>query len=429
MRVAGAHTTERGEKDMDDPRPMAPPGPKPTPVAPGERLFALDVLRGLALFGILAVNMAHFSSPVIFWDLAGVDPWDSPWDNAVQGLIQVLAEGKFYPLFSLLFGVGMVLFTERAAGRGGSPGRLYARRLAVLLLIGGLHALFIWSGDILLTYALVGFLLLPFRRRTAKTALVWGIGCMVLALGVYVLLVGSILGTENPDLVTWAKEQADRSLAAFGSGSYAQQLEMRRIDLSLQYGNAIIYFPFLLGIFLLGAAAAKAKLLERLPATRSVLRRTGIAGLVAGLPLAALAAYADARLTPGVTTVYDLLAFLGYALGGLGLALFYASATVLLAERPAWRRRLAPLAAAGRMALTNYLLQSIVCTTLFYSYGLGLYGRVAPTWGLLLTLAVFGGQLAFSAWWLRRFRFGPAEWVWRSLTYGRRQPLRVGRGA
>lgn len=128
-----------------------------------------------------------------------------------------------------------------------------------------------------------------------------------------------------------------------------------------------------------------------------------------------------------MTTAYDLLAFLGYALGGLALALWYASAVVLLVERPAWRRRLAPLAAAGRMALTNYLLQSLVCTTLFYSYGLGLYGRVGPAGGLLLTLAIFGGQLAFSAWWLRRFRFGPVEWLWRTLTYGRRQPLRDGR--
>ncbi|WP_229725626.1 DUF418 domain-containing protein [Calditerricola satsumensis] len=413
---------------MDAQRRIGPMESRPAPVAPGERLLALDVLRGLALLGILAVNMAHFSSPAIFWAMAGIDPWDRPWDDAAQGLVQVLAEGKFYPLFSLLFGAGMVRFTERAAARGGPPGRLFARRLAVLLAIGALHALFVWSGDILLTYALVGFLLLlPFRRRTAKAALARGIGCIALALCVYALLVGPMMGTENPALVLWAREMADRSLAVYGSGSYAEQLEMRFIDLSLQYSNAVIYFPFILGIFLLGAAAAKVQLIERLPATRPLVRRTGTVGLVVGLPLAALAAYADARLTPGVTTAYDLLAFLGYALGGLALALWYASAIVLLVERPAWRRRLAPLAAAGRMALTNYLLQSLVCTTLFYSYGLGLYGRVGPAGGLLLTLAIFGGQLAFSAWWLRRFRFGPVEWLWRTLTYGRRQPLRDGR--
>ena len=174
-------------------------------------------------------------------------------------------------------------------------------------------------------------------------------------------------------------------------------------------------------MFVLGLAAGRRDLARHAVDHRALLRRVRTWGLVIGLPLAALLA-AGMSLLPTLSALMCLA--LNGAVAGPLLAMAYAAGIALLWQRPGWQRWLRPLAAMGRMALTNYLLQSVIATLLFYGYGLGLARRVSPSLALLIAAAILAGQILISGWWMRRYRFGPAEWLWRTLTYGARQPLR-----
>ncbi|MCC6629501.1 MAG: DUF418 domain-containing protein [Chloroflexi bacterium] len=409
------------------------------PVTAAERIDTVDIVRGFALFGILAVNMAYFSHP-LFALIGGLTISTTPLDRAAAFLIRFLAEGKFYSLFSFLFGLGLVLQMTRAEARGVAFVPLYARRLLVLLGIGLIHATLIWNGDILVTYALLGFVLLLFRRQSPRALLVWA-GVLLLALplltivGASVLELGRLAGDSAAIDASFAASEAQfAALAAaaqrvYVTGTFAE-ITVQRVREYLFFLPYQLYtMPSILAMFLLGLYAGRQGIAQDIAGHLPLIRRVAAWGLGLGLPLSLLYAIISDGASRTEPTPLEAIAVTTWAIGTPALALGYAAGLTLLARLGAWRRRLMPLAAAGRMSLSNYLMQSLVCTFIFYGYGLGLFGQVGAAAGLLLTISIYAVQAPLSVWWLRRFRFGPAEWVWRTLTYGRRQPFRLPAGS
>jgi uncharacterized protein len=406
-----------------------------TPVPAQGRIATLDVLRGFALFGILTVNMLGFSWPVEMMMLRA-DFWDAPADVIADGAIQFLAEGKFYPLFAFLFGLGAALQMERAESLGAKFTGRFCRRLLVLLGFGLAHALLLWEGDILVWYALCGFLLLPFRPRQPKTVLIWAFICLLLPalfiLMIWVLLVGLSLIpefaksiqealTQEPEAYTW---QLEESIRIFAQGSYAEIFAERFSNLLYMWMVGLFYVPTFFAMFLVGLYVGKRRLLQNFVANAGRIRQVLLWGLIIGVPANLFYAAGMAITDMTDARFVWLLCHAVMIVGGPALSLAYAAAVVLLLQSEFWQRGLHCIATTGRMALSNYLLQSLICTTIFYSYGLGLFGSVGRATGLGLAILIYVVQVGISVWWLQRFQFGPMEWLWRTLTYGKRQPMR-----
>jgi len=290
----------------------------------------------------------------------------------------------------------------------------------------------LWDGDILHDYALLGVVLLLFRRSSPKTLLV-GAGVL---LAIPMLFYGittysSITSHVSPQMKEWITYEngaedngtGDDFSDTYARGSYAEMVTLREselpTDMSPDTDDA-----YVLALFLLGLYAGRRRIFHDIPAHLPFIRRVQRWGLVIGV--AGNAAFAvGGSFGPSPTSVTQNVGRLCLVVAAPALMLLYASTIILVTQREIWRRRLAPLAAVGRTALSNYLLQSLICTTIFYSYGLALFGKVSPSLGLLLTITIFLIQIPLSVWWLRRFQFGPVEWLWRSLTYWQRQPMRV----
>jgi len=388
-------------------------GTPPQPAPPEARLVTLDILRGFALLGSVVANLPVFSR---FYSLYA--PFGTPGlgaDRVAEWLVRTLAEASFYPVFAFLFGLGFALHLRR--GEAAVP--TFRRRLGVLLSIGLVHAVFVWYGDILVSYALLGFVLPAFRRRRDRTLLVWVGVTLAYTFAVYLGI------AALPGEVAYPAQEQATTRSLMQTGSYPQLIAFHSRWLGLNLLNLPFGGVQILAFFLLGLLAGRRGLEglleaadEASPAHRRFFQKTLLVSLGLALPTAAHA-FALLRGTPSpVLEAYDL------ALGSPALGFTYLSGLGLLLGSAAWRRRLRPLGAVGRTALSNYLAQSLFGVLLFYPYGLGLFGRVGFGWTLLLAVTVYGAQLLVSSWWLRHFRFGPAEWVWRSLTYGTPQPLR-----
>lgn len=407
----------------------------PAPSAPlddAERIALVDVLRGFALLGILAVNMSLFSASWIGFAI-GLPRGSSPADALAEFVITALGTSKFYPLFSLLFGFGMSIQLERAQRRGASFARLFVRRMLVLLAFGLGHALLLWNGDILVTYALIGLVLILFRNVPPRTLLVWAavLFAIPFVLGLSNGVLGVIAGRSfmagqgGFDVNAMLADLARRAEDVYARGTWPQIFIWRAVEwVVLSAATAFATAPQVLGLFLLGVYAGKAGLFRDIGAHAPLFRAGLRFGLGVGLPANALIAVGQAAGRGDVFSPFTGLAQPFLLVVGPLLAAGYVSAFALFGRDPDRLRRLAPLAAAGRMALSNYLMQSLICTTIFYSYGLGLFGRVGALAGLGLTLAIWLAQLAVSTLWMRAFRYGPAEWLWRALAYGRRPPMR-----
>ena len=414
---------------------VSPSEPTVTPVQPAERIQTIDVLRGFALFGILLVNMAIFSYP--FQAVLFPTPPGTPWhDRIAIWLIHFLGEGKFYSLFSLLFGLGMVLLMERIERRGRRFVPFYARRLLVLLGIGVVHAFLIWPGDILIFYALLGFPLLLFRKAKPRTLLIWAVILIAIPILLMALMTGLVvLGKSVPEAaqqieqsfaVAEAGYRADfaRAEQVYATGNFVEITAQRVYDyLSMGLTSFFVLGFNILSMFLLGAYFARRRIFKELESHRQLFRKLLFWGAIIGLLGNAIYATLIMDLPRYELTPELLIATIAQGVGAPLLMLCYVSAICLLALHPTWGRRLQILAPVGRMALSNYLLQSIICTLIFYGYGLGLFGKVGAAWGIVLTLGIYLLQIPLSHWWMSRFLYGPAEWLWRSLTYGTRQPL------
>lgn len=412
------------------------------PIDAQERIQLIDVLRGFALFGVLLANMAWMNGEDIALtpERAAALP-TARYDLIAKYLIAFFVDNKANTIFAFLFGLGFAVQLIRATERGINVLPTYARRLLVLLFIGVVHMFLIWFGDILHLYAVMGFVLILFRKRSNKTLLILGVLFAVLPLALLEALPwlflhasgGTYDAAEAATGIAALQQMMDAQLAIYQHGNYLavvrEHIRYNWEDYFIS-GVAAAYAVYALGRFLIGFYVGRKRLLHdahlHLPLFRRLLKWGLLVGVI-GNAVSVLLAVLEDRDMINETSGWYAAANLLVAVGIPAMSCFYLSTiTILFHTRPAWHRRLLYLAPVGRMALTNYLTQSLCYVLIFYGYaGLGLLDRIGISVCIPLALVIFSAQIWFSGWWLKRFRFGPCEWLWRTLTYGARQPMRV----
>lgn len=372
--------------------------------------MTLDSLRGLALLGIFLVNMISFHSPYFYYD--PYEWWKEQGDFSHYRWIDIFVQGSFYPLFAMMFGFGAAMQVENAAKRGRSFVPAGIRRYALLLVIGIVHAFLIWPGDILINYAILGFFLLLFLRLSGKILIIIG-GALLLLPNVFLSILLVLMAAVDPtSAVHWTDIGGiENSIAAYGSGTFAKITEQRIADWLVVNGptafwvQLITIFPH----FLIGAGAQKLRVFTKGQTRPTAAFTAFITFLGAGVVLKAM----PYMFEPNLAYVY-----IQDSVGGPLLAVSYAALMIGLSSLNKAQKLLEPFAAAGRMSLTNYLLQSVIGTFIFYHYGLGLYGQIKLSTGVWLAIAIFAGQVIFSQFWLSKFKRGPMEALWRKASYG-----------
>ena len=423
------------------------------PTASRERLHVLDVLRGVALLGILMMNIPYFAMP--FAAYANLNLWGgSDGANLWGFLVQwTLFEGKMRAIFSLLFGVGIILFIQHASARRDSVavGDLFARRMLWLLLFGVLHAWFIWYGDILYPYALVGLMLFAWRTMRPKTLFtIAAAGIVLLAAGAFgfgfslreqreaalaaqaVEAKGGTLTDEQQEAKeSWeeirkqnlpTRAEMQKEIDAY-RGGYASAMEQRASVVS-KFHFLPVYFPVFFdfaAMMLIGMAFYKLGIIQ---GERPVgfYARFAAVGYAIGLPLEA--ASAGMMYAWNFDLAGNAFASAPHQIGRVAVALAHV-AVVIVAVQRGWLTALTDrLASVGRMAFSNYISHSVICSLIFYSPGLALMGQVQRYQLYYFVAGIWAFNLLWSHWWLTRYHFGPLEWCWRSLTYWQRQPMR-----
>ena len=407
------------------------------PTAKSERIPEIDMLRGVAILGILMVNCLFFSNTIYSMIVVPAEPATGA-NHVAELIIRFFAEQKFISLFSMMFGLGAGVLCTRAIARGHKFAPFYAKRLLVLLFIGLFHAIIIWSGDILVTYAVLGFLLIAFDKARPKTLLIWFFilmsipllfnGLSTLAIVLWKTTPGGpeaaakLFGEQNEMF----QKLSDTAFAAYSSGSYSDILSARMGELRFMLQGLFFYGWNVLAMFLLGLWFWKTEKFQDIDTNKGFFKKLMVFGLVVGVCGNLVYTIMRQGTSPAMPSPRLFMATLGLQFGAPSMMLFYVSSVVLAARTSLGQKILSPLRAIGRTALSNYLLQSLVFTTIFYSYGGAQFGKIGAAGALLMTLVMFAIQLPLSNWWVKRFKFGPMEWVWRSLTYGKKQPFKNG---
>ncbi len=393
------------------------------PVAPRERVAVLDVLRGFALFGVLIVNIEGAFSTGWFRPAPGT----GLLDVAANWFVRLFVAAKAMSLLTFLFGLGFAVQLARAEERGEDVRRMYVRRLLVLLGFGLFH-LTLWWGDVTSHYALIGFALLAFRRCRPRTLLVWA--AVLVLVPQLVMAVPGVTAAVRTALGQAASEDAVREAVVAGirGGDYAAAVSANFVQLANYLALVAGWYPaWVLGRFLLGYYAGSRRLFDGDGAAHLPLFRRLLAW---SAPIAVASSAVVSVIRSGLFAGHELLPSGQVAQAAvaevaiLAVTASYVALAVLLLQRPRWRRVLLIVAPVGQMPLTVYLSQTVIALTLFYGWGLGLSGKVGPAACLGISTAIFAVQIAACRLWLRRHRFGPAEWLWRTLAYGRRQPMR-----
>jgi len=404
------------------------------PTAPKDRILSLDVLRGFALLGILVINIWVFAlpsvvltNPTLYGDFSGLN-------YAAWFVSHVFFEQKFITLFTLLFGAGVVLFMESKQQNGQPARRLHFRRGFWLLVIGMAHAYLLWHGDILVAYALCGFVVVFLYSWRPRRLFIVGLVMFSIPSLLYLLGgVGYLLADaatqaeiETNVLAGFGVEQGglDAEIAAY-QGSWLEQIEYRLpIVIGLQtVGFLLETFWFSAGLMLIGMALYKWGVLSNQRST-AFYRRLFVGAGAVGLTLV-LSGVWYREVVGWETTQLLLLARQFNYWGAPLLALAYVAGIMLLCRAAADGYIATGLSAVGKTAFSNYLLQTVVATTLFYGHGLGLFGTLERIELLAVVVLIWAVQIPLSVAWVNRYRFGPIEWLWRTLTYGERQPLRL----
>jgi len=419
---------ESARADVVDVLPAESPGLGAVPDA--ERIAALDVLRGFAVLGILVMNIqsfamidAAYSNPTAFGDLTGANYW-------VWLLSHVLADQKFMTIFSMLFGAGIVLMARRQETAGRRAAGTHYRRMGALALFGLLHAYLFWYGDILFSYAICGLAVYLLRNLRPWLQLLLGSlsvavpSCLSLLIGALLVWVVPFLPEETENAIQqtmvqdWqpSPEDIEAQLAAYGGG-WMREFEAR-------WPMVVFMQTLLLGIFtfwragglmLVGMALFKLGVFSASLQSRTYLALTA-AGLCLGLPPILFSVHTNFERHWDIG-YWKLLGGQGNYWGSIAVSLGWVGLVMLICKQPALVPLMRPFAATGRMALTNYLMHTLICTTIFYGHGFALYGRVERVGQIEIVLAIWVFQLIVSPLWLRFFLFGPAEWLWRALTY------------
>lgn len=398
------------------------------PTGPKDRIIALDFLRGFALLGILLVNVQSFAMPFAayfnreaYGDLTGIN-------LAVWTFTHLFADNKFMTIFSMLYGAGIILLTQKIDENGGRPAGLHYRRTFWLLVIGFTHAYLLWYGDILVAYSLIALVAFFFRKLSPSWLIVWGIGA---------LLIGSLItywvGENYPffhpqiqaDFIS-AWSPSDAALAeeiAIYQGGWLRQMDHRVPESAEIQTTAFLFWSFWRagGLMLIGMALFKIGVLTGQRSNRFY-RNMLIIGFGVGFPLVIYGIVSNTNSGWSLEYARFTGSLFNYW-GSLGVSLGYIAIVMLISNKRLLQPLVDRLAAIGRTALSNYLLQTLLATFIFYGFGLGLFGQVERLGQLLIVLGIWTIQLIVSPIWLRYFRFGPAEWLWRSLTYRNFQPM------
>ncbi len=384
-----------------------------TPTTSKQRIDTLDILRGISLLGILLVNMFAFSTPLPHIDLKS---WFTiPADKQYHHWLDIFVQGSFYPLFSMLFGYGLAMQYSKAKQLGNSFYKLSSKRLIVLFIIGMLHAFFIWWGDILMTYAFCGFVLITLIRL--RPGFLLAIGCIFYMgiNGLMALLSGfaSLVDGGNTDPDQFVDIQSvEGAIKAYGGGSWTDAFMQRLADLSIQFSPSmwIMALFTILPYMLIGAAASKWQLVEKAKSKWLLWSILAVIMVPIGVYLKSL---------PYIMNRNFFLDYIQTYFGGPVLTVGYASIIVLICCIPYATKVLSPVAKTGRMSLTIYLMQSIIGTLIFYRFGLGLYGKIGVDTATLLAVGIYMVQLVFATIWFMFFNQGPIEAVWKRITYGK----------
>ena len=414
-------------------RPVARPSLRPEaaaePVTEKDRIVSMDVLRGFALLGILPMNIQYFSmisaaymNPTMYGDLHGANLW-------VWLLCHVLADEKFMAIFSMLFGAGILLMTSRVEAAGKRSAPLHYRRMGWLILFGLAHAYLLWSGDILFTYGMSGLVVYRCRQWTPRKLLIAGV--LTLAVAPAILTAEGIWSRQwTPKQVRaasadlWAPTPAmvANEIAAY-RGSWTEQMRARAVDSAQMQSVYFVLFTFwrAAGLMLVGMA------LFKLGVFRARMRRPDYWAMVfaaagVGIPITLYGTWRDFAVGWDFRHSFFFgLQFNYWA--SLLVCMGWVGAVMLACQSPRLTPATCRLAAVGRMAFTNYILQTLICTTLFYGHGFGLFGKVERVGQLAIVFIIWGVQLILSPTWLQHFLFGPLEWLWRSLTYWSWEPF------
>ena len=402
------------------------------PSTEAERILALDALRGLGVLGILVMNIQSFSTisaayinPTAYKPLLGAGLW-------VWLIGELTADEKFMAIFSMLFGAGIVLLTSRIEARGVKPTPIFLRRSAWLMLFGLLHAYLLWSGDILFTYGICGLLAYPFRKLAPRRLLAIGLFVVSMGSAVSILTGWSLKYWPRADAAGFEEtiwrpspQRIASEIAAY-RGSWPQQNRARISDAISGQTNALLYYSLwrAAGLMLVGMALYKWGVLTAARSNRFYWRCIA-AGLLLGAPLILYGAWRD--IQDGWRFSYSF--FFGSQFnywGSLGISLAWIGAIMLCCRAVAGLSAMRRLAAVGRMAFSNYILETVICTTIFYGHGLGLFAKLDRLQCAGIVIAVWIVVFVVSQIWMRHFCFGPLEWLWRSLSYVEREPFRRG---
>ncbi|MCD4696039.1 MAG: DUF418 domain-containing protein [Bacteroidales bacterium] len=397
--------------------------------SPEQRIISLDLLRGFAVLGILIMNIQSFSAigaayinPTAYGDLTGLNKW-------IWILSELFADSKFMSIFSMLFGVGIIIFTERALKKGRRAGRLHYRRNFWLFLFGMVHAYLIWYGDILVAYSLCAFLAFVFRKLKPKTLLIYSVLFFIVPI---IFTVGSGLSIEywpeetyNQNKQTWIPDAAtiDTEMAAM-RGNWIEQMDIRIPGAIFLQTFLFFWQTFwrVMSMMLLGMVLYKWGVMSA-EKSKSFYLKMGIISLSLGYLFTGTGIIQnfnhnwsmDYSMFAG--SMFNYTGSIGVALGYIALVMFFVKSTF-------GRVLKYMLISVGRMAFTNYILMSIICTFIFYGHGFGLFGKIERTGQILIVLAVWIIILVISHSWLKKFQYGPLEWLWRVLTYWQKQPMK-----
>lgn len=409
--------------NLGPPEPESPPSSAAagafSPLPGSERVQLLDSLRGFALFGIVIVNMVGFKYPIFAYSLTD-SPFPDLANTVAKDAILFFAAGNFISIFSLLFGLGLVMQQQRLQAAGCAFRPFIHRRMAVLLVFGILHGIFLWAGDILALYALFGFLS-PALLKLGLRAILRLTGALALMLVVLWIYQASRFPAglwESPDTLSFADEWIESYL--YGDFRYLVQVRFHEWTGLWEQGLTNSH-PYSFLFFLAGIGLGKADVVSKLAAWRGRMVRLATLILPFALSLNLLSlAYYSAWIRP--TVVLHYLGSAGYLVGDALLTFVYLVAFVCFFQSGRAPALHSALAAVGRLSLSNYLFQSLVANVLFMYWGLGLYGRIPAHHGLLISMLIFILQVILSRIWLRHLSLGPAEWVWRKLCYPRAIP-------
>jgi uncharacterized protein len=417
---------------------MHPTAKATMPVKVTDRILYLDILRGIAILFIFLANITYLSGTA-FYSEELASAFSTAWlDHALEILFYTLIDGKFYSIFSILFGIGFVVQYNSVMKSQRPFVPFFTRRMLGLLLIGGFHLVFIWPGDILTLYALLGFVLILFRNFNDKRLLRWAAVLLILPIvhwcamyfsGIYYpialfkfvseqaaplgLITPESMGTDSPRYYPGATIALENFSVWF---QMQVKLPAFRLGMILMEGRIFK----VLALFLIGIWAGRQILDKNVLENTSFLKKVTLWGFAIGLPFSILRSLVEFGSFRG--DVLDFLYFVFYALGVVPLACGYAAGIALIViSKP---KALAWFAPVGRSALSNYLFQSVIAIFIFYGIGLGFTRQFGFSTVVAIALAIFAWQVLFSTIWLRYFRFGPVEWVWRQLTYGKFISLR-----